>query len=90
MNARLRRAAREELASIIAYCKRTGEDPRNMIKIPDNIKATLEAFIEANPEAAEEIEEAMDTRDYMLSRYERRQRMADSGIDTWEDYRGEK
>ena len=62
----IRRAARQELRSLLVHAERTGEDIRALITVPAALRERLENFCAvADPELSDEIRQSLDLRDYM-------------------------
>ena len=60
-------SARVEYASLQHYCRlNPGETMRELIEIPEPIRGRMEAFCREHPRDAEDVQYALDFRDYLL------------------------
>lgn len=71
LSASARWSALQELRSLGAYARRTGQDLVAMIEVPPHVREDLEEFCRNFPDDARPIREALAVRDYMLDRVER-------------------
>jgi len=60
-------SARAEYASLLHFCRvNPGETMRGLIEIPEPIRARMEAFCREHTRDAEDVQYALEFRDYML------------------------
>lgn len=71
---RVRWTAYRELQSLRRLAAKTGEDLRELVEVPDKLRADLEAFVAAHPDddVSEDIRVSLMIRDWMLDRLDRR------------------
>lgn len=68
MNQRLLWSAHDELTSLRKHARITGCDLRELVDIPPKTRAAMELFCKTHPRDAEDVQESLDVRDWMLER----------------------